>query len=215
MTKFIFIRHGQSVSNEKGIFTGHIDLPLTETGKKQAENTANFLKNYKIDAIYSSDLIRAVQTAEPTAKMHGLKIITTKELRELFAGDWEGKKFEYLLEKYPESYAGVWRNDIGRSKADGGESVLQLASRVYKKVNEIAKTHQGETVAIFTHATPLRVLSALWQGYKVQESNKVSFPRNASVSIVDYNDDGSFLIQLFDYDEHQGKLSTKFKAGTV
>lgn len=215
MTKFIFIRHGQSVSNEKGIFTGHIDLPLTEIGKKQAENTAVFLKDYKIDAIYSSDLIRAVQTAEPTAKIHGLEIIKTPNLREIFAGEWEGKTFEYLLEKYPESYANVWRNDIGRSKADGGESVLEVYDRVTFEINEINKNHPNQTVAVFTHGTPLRVLSALWQGYTVKETNKVNFPSNASVSIIDYNDDGSYKIHLFGYDKHQGELATTFKIGKV
>ena len=215
MTKLIFVRHGQSEANKQGYFTGHINIPLTEIGKKQAENTAEFLKDYKIEAIYSSDLIRAVQTAEPTAKQHNLKINTSKELRELNAGEWEGKKFEYLIQNYPESYGNVWRNDCGRSKADGGESVLALASRVYAKVNEIAKNHKGQTVAIFTHATPLRVLSALWHGYSVEDTNKVNFPRNASVSIIEYNDNGTFTIELFDYDKHQGELATHFKLGTV
>ena len=215
MTKFIFVRHGQSESNEAGIFTGQLDLNLTEIGKQQAINTANFLQNYTIDAIYSSDLIRAVKTAEPTAKCHGLEIFTEKDLRELYAGNWQGKTFKYLLETYPDSYANVWRNDFGNSKSDGGESVLELANRVYTKITEIAKKHNNQTVAIFTHATPLRVLSALWHGYTVKESSKLSFPKNASVSIVDYNDDNTFTIRLYNYDEHQGDLSTTFKKGTV
>ena len=104
MTTVIFVRHGQSTANLERVFAGHTDAPLTDLGHKQAENTAKFLKNYPICAIYSSDLARSMQTAEPTGKLHHLPVIPDKELREIYAGEWEGRSYDELMEKYG------WRN---------------------------------------------------------------------------------------------------------
>ena len=111
MTKMIFVRHGQSEANLAEIFAGHTDIPLTDLGKRQAENTAQFLKDYPIDVIYSSDLLRAMQTAEPTARMHGMEILPDERLREIYAGEWEGVTFAALMEKYPTEFGEVWRFD--------------------------------------------------------------------------------------------------------
>ena len=124
MTKMIFVRHGQSEANLLTIFAGHTDIPLTDLGRHQAENTAQFLKDYSIDAVYASDLLRAMQTAEPTARMHGLEIIPDVRLREIYAGDWEGVTFNDLLTLYPESFGILWRTDCGRAHPENGESVL-------------------------------------------------------------------------------------------
>ena len=90
MTKIIVVRHAQSLANEKGIFIGHMDMDLSELGKKQAELLGKYLldKAFPIDVIYSSDLSRAMKTAEPTAITHGLEIIPDARLREICGGDW-------------------------------------------------------------------------------------------------------------------------------
>ena len=118
MTTVIFVRHGQSTANLEHVFAGHTDAPLTELGKKQAQNTANFLKDYPICAIYSSDLMRSMQTAEPTGKLHNLPVIPDRELREIYAGEWEGRSYEELMEKYADSFT-IWRTDCGRAHPEG------------------------------------------------------------------------------------------------
>lgn len=215
MTKMIFVRHGQSEANLAKLFAGHTDIPLTELGRRQAENTAQFLKDYPIDVIYASDLLRAMQTAEPTARMHGLEIIPNERLREIYAGDWEGVSFETLLEKFPESFGEVWRKDCGHAHPENGESVPALSERIYAEVDRLAAMHRGECVAIFSHATPIRLLCALWQGYAPEDLSKVSFCGNASVSVVDYEDDGSYTVHLCGYDGHHGEMATRFEKGRV
>ncbi|MBQ3014558.1 MAG: histidine phosphatase family protein [Clostridia bacterium] len=79
MTTLIVVRHGYSEGNREQRFVGHGEVPLTAIGREQAICTAEYLKDYKIDRIYSSDLIRAMQTAIPTAKMHGLPIYPMEE----------------------------------------------------------------------------------------------------------------------------------------
>ena len=74
-SRVIMVRHGESLGNAEGFFAGQTDIPLTPLGQRQAERTAEYLRDRKIDRIYSSDLIRSMQTAAPTARMHGLEII--------------------------------------------------------------------------------------------------------------------------------------------
>ena len=214
MTTFLIVRHGQSVANEMGVFAGDTEHILTELGHKQAENTAKFLANYPIRAIYSSDLARSMQTAAPTAKAHNLPIIPDRELREIFAGEWEGRSYDELMEKYSESYT-TWRTDCGRAHPEGGESTLELGARIYREVDRLIEKHKGECFAIFTHATPIRLMRAKWEGYPPEELKNVEFCANASVSIVEYDDNGNENVLLCGYDEHQGDIATRFAKGTI
>ena len=214
MTKMIFVRHGQSEANLARVFAGHTDVALTELGKIQAERTAQFLRDYPIDAIYASDLRRAMQTAAPTAALRGLQVIPDVQLREIFAGAWENLPYETLMERFSESYA-LWRTDCGRAHPENGERVTELSARVCAEVDRIARAHCGGCVAIFSHATPIRALRAHWEGYPPEELARVGFCANASVSVVDYLEDGSFTVHLCGYDGHQGEHSTSFAKGVV
>lgn len=212
MTTLIVVRHGQSVSNVNGTFTGQMDSPLTELGVLQAQRTAEYLKDRKIDVIYSSDLSRAMQTAEPVARMHGLNIIPDVRLREICGGDWEGKCGAEIEEIYPENYA-IWKTDVYRSTPDGGESFVAVAERVNEMLGEILQKHRGECVALFSHALAVRALACKWFGLSLSEVRDVPWSANASVSIVEYHDDGSIKLILYGYSEHQGDLTTVLSKG--
>lgn len=212
MTTFIFVRHGQSESNLAQIFTGQNNTELTPLGMRQAERTAEYLKDRHIDVIYSSDLSRSMHTAEPTAKMHGLEIIPNKAFREINAGDWEGLRYSDLLARYPESY-GKWINDQGCAHPEGGESVREMARRVSEEVDRLRHLHQGRCVAIFSHATPIRAMACLLFGHPIEKLSEIPWAPNASVSVVEYEDDGSHRILQYGYVEHQGDLTTTIPKG--
>ena len=214
MTTMIFVRHGQSFGNLEQRFMGQMETALTPLGHKQAEATAQFLKDFSIDAIYSSDLSRAMQTAAPTALSQGVEVIPTVDLREINAGLWEGKPYTLLREEFGEGYE-QWLTDLGHAHPDGGESTLELASRVYGAVDRILKTERGRTVAVFTHATPVRMLACRWFGLSPEKAADVPFCRNASVSIVEYEDNGDFRLIRYGYDGHQGENATGFPKGVV
>ena len=214
MTTLIFIRHGQSLSNLEKRFSGQHNPDLTALGHRQAEATARHLENAGIEKIYSSDLARAYQTAEHTAKLLGLEIIPTKGLREINAGDWEGKLYADLMVEFPDSY-NRWLTDLGHAHPENGESVLDLKDRVYKTVENIIQENRGRCVAIFTHATPVRMLACSWFGIPAEDAIKVPFCTNASISTVEYKDDGSFRLVQYGYDAHQGELVTQFPKGLV
>ena len=90
MVKIIFVRHGYSQYNKTKQYTGQLDVPLEPEGYEQARDSSRFiLENYDVDAIYSSDLSRAVETVKPIAEAIGLEITTTRDLREINLGKWQ------------------------------------------------------------------------------------------------------------------------------
>lgn len=214
MTTLIFVRHGQSVSNLEQRFTGQHETKLTELGHVQAEETAVFLDSIAIDRIYSSDLFRSMQTAEHTARRRGLSITPDKSFREINAGLWEGCLYEEIYRRFPESYE-KWKSDLGHAQPDGGESVLALAARVYDGVERVLADNRDKTVAIFTHATPVRMMACQWFDIPLEEAYRVPFCSNASVSIARYEENGSFELLRYSYDKHQGGHVTSLPKGLV
>ena len=208
MTTLIVVRHGQSQSNLEKRFTGQGNTELTPLGRMQAERTAEFLKDYPISTIYASDLHRAMDTAKPTADMHGVEVIPDPALREVCAGQWEGKLYDDLAEEFGESFS-KWLNDLGHAHPEGGESAVDVAERVYKEVDRILETHRGQCIALFTHATPTRMLGCRWFGRAPEDAASVRGCGNASVSVVEYDDEGNFRVVHYGYDEHQGELATR------
>jgi len=208
-TKLILVRHGESEANAEHRFTGQSNrYGLTERGHTQAELTAVFLQNVTIDAIYASDLRRAYETTVHIAQKHGITITEHTGMREIFAGKWEGERFEDLPQLYPEDFS-VWKNDIGRAIPTGGESVEALQRRVKAAIEEIVCANPERTVCIGTHATPIRVMQCIWEGRSLNEMKDVPFVPNASVTTVVYEEDFSFHDVCIGQSEHLGALSTK------
>ena len=206
MTRFIMIRHGFSVANNEKRFAGHSDFPLTDIGRAQAERCADALVNEKIDAVYASDLSRAFDTATPVARSHDLPVIPHKGLREIFAGEWEGKTFAELDEEYPESF-GVWKADLSSAHPDGGESIRQLYSRILATLDGIARENEGKTVCIATHATPVRSVCTAAMGLDYKGMTKIGWTANASISTFEY-ESGRFTAIEVSRTDHLGELKT-------
>ena len=208
MTTLLIIRHGQSVSNIQGVFTGNLDLALTEQGLQQAQITADYIvENFKVDAVYSSDLCRARDTGKAVADRLGLEVQTDRRLREIYAGQWEGRSFNELSEHFP-NYM-VFRTDIGNCVTDGGETVAQLSERVLEGFYDIAKANDGKTVVIATHATPIRAIQCHCEGKTLAQMKDVPWVTNASVSTILF-EDGVFSLKERCHDEHLGAIVSRF-----
>ena len=190
MTRFLFVRHGESDGNRYRLFTGQGDLPLTELGHRQAEAAAEYIeKQYgsSIDAVYASDLARAWDTGKAAADRLGLPITPDRGLREILAGDWEGVSFADLPGRFPEDYT-LWMKDIGRSRCTGGESVAALSERVHAAVVRIAEENPGKTILIATHAPPIRTLQCRFAGVGLDEMQQIPWVANASLTEAVYED---------------------------
>ena len=211
MTKILLIRHGESEANEKGFFAEQTDIPLSEKGKLQAEKAAAWIcENYCVDKIYASDLQRAYETAKPIAERLNLSIESSKNLREINAGEWQGKSFNDLEENYAESY-GVWLKDIGKAKSPNGESVKELYDRIRFAMEKIAKENDGKTIAVATHATPIRALCAWVSGVSVEDMKSVAWGSNASVTEIRV-ENGRWFLHKFSIDDYLVGFQTSFQA---
>lgn len=206
MTRLLLIRHGESEANRNCQFAGHIDPDLMDKGLVQAECTANFIaENFKVDAIYASDLKRAYKTAKVLGDKLGIEVIKTRGMREISGGEWEGIKWDDLIANYPVEY-GIWMNDIGNSACPGGETMREFSERIMTELERIAKENDGKTVAIGTHATPIRVIQGIIERGDVSKISDVPWASNASVTVVEY--DGEFKLIAASLDKHLGELIT-------
>lgn len=207
MTQVIMIRHGQSVANEQNRFAGHSDFDLTELGRQQAELAGKYIhKNFKVDAIYASDLKRAYNTAVPTAKLFELPIIKSTALREIYAGKWETLMFDEILERYSEDFS-VWKNNFSYARCTDGESIEELYNRCCAEILSIASENDGKSVVIATHATPIRVFNTLALGHGYEHTGDISFVVNASINVFEV-DNGKPAIIKTNITEHLNELIT-------
>jgi probable phosphoglycerate mutase len=156
-TRILLVRHGQSLGNAERRFGGHTPTPLSELGVTQAEATARVLAREGVTAIYSSDLLRAVQTAEPLAREAGLEINRTSALRERSVGRMEGLTFEDAAESYPEEYAALLRRDF-EHVLTGGESYRQLLDRASAELDRAIERNRGGIIAVFSHTGTICIL---------------------------------------------------------
>ena len=208
MTRLLFVRHGQSDANLNRIFAGQIDPALTELGFRQARVTAKFIaENYRVDAIYSSDLLRAYHTALAASETLGLPITVDRGLREIFAGSWEGRAFDALAEENSPAYR-QWFQDIGHAQCPGGEAVAELAERIYQTVRRIAEENEGKTVVLATHASPIRTVQWRSSGEDLGYMQQIPWVSNASVSEFVY-ENGVLTPVKLSQDAHLADMKTE------
>jgi broad specificity phosphatase PhoE len=167
MTLLLLIRHGETDWNREGRFMGRTDLPLNMAGLAQAETAAASLRGQKLDAIYTSDLQRARQTAEIVARAVGAPVIPDARLREIDQGEWEGKLFSRILETDAEIFARRRREPLDTT-APGGESVRQIQARLLPLLDEIARRHPRGRVALVSHGVTLAVMKVHLLGLAVE-----------------------------------------------
>lgn len=208
MTTILLIRHGESLANRHEIFCGQSDYDLSETGYLQAKGTAEYLAaQYSVACVYASDLSRALHTGEAIAQACGCPCTPDVLLREIHCGDWEEAPFGEMLTRWPESYP-VWLNDIGHVQCPGGESVVDVLTRVLPTLEDIAQRHDGETAIVATHGTVIRALMCVLGGKDLGEMKNIPWVSNASVTELKYNN-GAWHFETVGYDKHLGDLSTR------
>ncbi len=146
--KIILIRHGETRWNHlRRIQGGSTDTPLSATGKAQVNNLGKALKSEKIDAIYSSPLRRALDTANAIAKYHKLPVQIVPQLRELEVGELEGLNVEDLTNDFSH-FLVHWNKGEGSEKLPGGESLADLQQRSWTIIQDIAARHKGTVIVV-------------------------------------------------------------------
>jgi alpha-ribazole phosphatase len=187
LTKVIFIRHGQTSWNKEKKYQGHSDISLNETGFRQAELVGKRLAKEKVNAIYSSDLLRACQTAELIAQYHALPVIRKQDLREINFGEWEGLTYQEIMNSWPEILTTMY-SQPSKTCPPQGENFDRVRQRVSRALQQCIVKHQNETIVIVSHGGTMRVILCAALGIDL---DKMWFIRQDSTAIN--------IIQYFDH----------------
>ena len=201
-TLIYIIRHGESLGNATKCMLGHTDLDLSELGYKQARCTAEYLRDVDFDAIYSSDLQRAFNTAKAHADLRNTCVIPEKRLRELYLGAWEGQYVDDLINGWGNMFKDDWHGGFGTFTFPEGEAVMDGGKRFYDTVLSLAKAHPGKTILIGAHAGVIRAFWSIISGIKPENIvEELPFPTNASYSVCKLTD-GELVPVEYSMDSH-------------
>lgn len=160
-TRLWLIRHGATEWNFDKRAQGQADIPLTDKGREQAKEVAASLSPFKLDAVYSSDLVRAVDTARPIAEEQGLEVITDPAFREIDQGEWTGLPVDEIRRRWPDR----WGDARHYSARPGGESPAQVRKRALEGLRRVIEEHPSGWVAIVSHGGTMRWIVAEAFGY--------------------------------------------------
>jgi alpha-ribazole phosphatase/probable phosphoglycerate mutase len=213
MPKLILIRHGQTDYNAQRRYQGHTDIPLNDTGKRQAEALRKRLSHMHITGAYTSTLIRARTTAQIALEGHHSGLVAEEMLllREASGGKVEGLNWEEMNAKFPEEVK-KWHSDRYNNPPPGGESLKEVRERVVEGINIILKKHHKEedNIAIFVHGGVIGVTLCHYMG---MDLNKLWQWRidSCSMTILDVYEKAAILSLFNDtnhidsQDQHHGK----------
>ena len=210
MTELLFVRHGYSEGNKSQCFSGQKDFPLDAAGRQQAIELAKYLGSaFCVDAIYASDLCRAIDTVKPLADALSMPVRAVKAFREVDVGLWEGVLREEVARRYPEAYA-IYKDTPGLARFDGGESFAEVRARALAAVQEIVERHKGKTVVIATHGGVIRALRTLWEDIPLAKMQRIPQVSNASVTVVRYEGDAATMVVADFCDHLTEKVTEKY-----
>jgi broad specificity phosphatase PhoE len=198
MTEMWLVRHGQTDWNLANIFQGQSDIPLNETGIKQAQSLALKLAGTPFDALYSSDLSRARQTAEIIAEHIRLPVMIDPRLREIRQGIWEGMSVEEVKQKFSPDFSRD-SDYLTTPRAAGAETLAQVITRMLEVANEIHEKHNGQRVLLSSHGLAVAVLYLVANDLPIRDIRQY-IPDNgqplvievkATLKLPDFNHPGS------------------------
>lgn len=191
-TRLVVLRHGRTAWNAEARIQGQLDVPLDEVGRWQAERLADALAGEDITTVYSSDLQRAVATAQPLVARTGARLHTDARLRERGFGSFEGCTYAEIQTRWPEA-AERWRRREPGFQPGGGEALTPFFERCVGAVCALAAQHPGQAIAVVAHGGVLDCL------YRAAVGVELDAPRswqlgNAAVNRLLFNGEGLALV---------------------
>ncbi len=157
MTDLYLIRHGETLFNQLGCFQGHSDSPLTEKGHLQASNLISYFNDIPLQQFYSSDLGRAIATAMPLATVKQLPLQTCPLLREISYDYLDGQAKRQLTDKDREKLTRLFSAELDYRIGEG-ETLAEVQTRLFDKINTLNELHQGQSIAVMTHGLSIVML---------------------------------------------------------
>jgi ribonuclease H / adenosylcobalamin/alpha-ribazole phosphatase len=199
-TRILLVRHGTTVHSHEGRFSGRNDLPLDPHGVAQARALAGYIATLEpLDAVISSPLRRAWETAQAIVERVGGQVEIHEDLIEAEFGEWEGLTITEAHLKSPQQLAD-WLNAANVAPPDG-ESFVDVEARARRAIDEIVAAHRHQRVAVVSHVTPIKTLLCAALGAPPETMFRFHLD-TASLSIVDYYDDGTSSVRIINHAGH-------------
>jgi broad specificity phosphatase PhoE len=183
MTRILLARHGETDWNRDGRWQGHMDTPLNEAGRRQARALAAYLAGEGVDALYSSDLARARQTAEFVQAATGLEAIVDADLREVDVGEWAGCNRAEAQARDPAWYQEWLTGAVTGYR--GGETYLQLHERSVRAFRRVLAAQDGRTAVMVCHGGNIRAIVSDVVGLGADQRWRVASVANCSLTTIE------------------------------
>ncbi|MGH2752832.1 MAG: histidine phosphatase family protein [Actinomycetota bacterium] len=181
MTRIYLVRHGATQWNIDKRAQGTADIPLTPKGMEEAQIAREALANIPMEAVYSSDLVRAVETARPIAAAHGLEVDTDPDFREIDQGEWTGLTVEEIRERWPDR----WGPARHYSPRPGGEAPDDVRRRALAGLKRVVEAHPDGDVVIVSHGGTIRWICAEALGYDAHRSARIRGLGNGGIVSIE------------------------------
>ena len=204
MTTVYLIRHGETANNQAHCCNGcKTNQPLNERGQAQAKALSAYFSAHPVDAVHTSHLDRAKQTAMLAFSCDEGALLVEPDLHEVDLGIWDGMPYAEAAARYPELWAGVTENAV-TTHFPGGESVTEAADRIYGAFLRIVRAHRGERVAIVAHEMILVLLLLRVFGQKLTERRYMGGISNTGFDLLEIDESGHATMKLWNYTDHLG-----------
>lgn len=204
MIRLYFVRHGETEWNKIGKFQGSADVSLNDIGKIQADLTAEYIKKFKFDKIYSSPLKRAFETASKIAEKQNIGIIKDERLKEMNFGDWEGLSFDCIEAKWPGRLKEMYYSP-DKVNIPNGETFLQVQMRTKNFLNNLLEIEGDKNYLIVSHGVTLRTIFCNLLGIPLNKAWNLS-QKNANISCIEYRDKNRSILNFLNYTDHLSKV---------
>lgn len=205
--KLYLIRHGETASNANGVFRGRYDVPLNDTGRKQAESLRNRLIREKLDIVYSSPLKRAVETAEIISDGE-IDIEVSDYFQNLDIGTWSNRPKEEIQKKYPDLWK-LWKFSPEKLKFPEGETLFETTKRSYNGVRYILENTDFQNIGIVSHRAVIKCLTSALLDMGHQYFWKL-YLDNAAFSLFETDIHKRFILKKWNVNEHLDEKVEEF-----
>jgi len=207
MTEIVLVRHGETQLNTEGVFRGRTDVPLNERGVEQAAAVGEALADPRVAAVYSSPMVRALDTARAIASKHGLEPVVDPAFNNIDLGAWQGGWKEQVKRDHPDLWR-LWLENPDDLRIPGGETLGQVRARSYARALELAREHTDERIVIVSHRSVTKLLAGALLGLERGYFWSL-YIDNAGYSVFGFNED-AFVLLKWNEGCHLGERTVEF-----
>ena len=197
MTRLYLVRHCEARGNADRVFHGRTDSDISDKGKEQLLFLCERFSTISLDAIVTSPLKRAVQTAEAVRGDRELPLTTDRDLMEIHVGEWEDKPFRCFPAEFP-TLSLCWNMEPWAFSPETGESMAAVYARVSAALMRIAQSHPDQTVAVVSHGCAIRNMLCFAHGWPIERLNDIDWCDNTGVALIEF--DGAHMTVCFEND---------------